>query len=47
MTWSVYIIENGGGRVHYSIEQSYADAINCAAWLRKYEGVEAIVIENL
>lgn len=47
MTYSIYIIEKSGERVHWSIEQSYADAIREVAFLRKYENREAVIIENL
>lgn len=45
-TYSVYIIEKSGERIHWSTEQSYQDAINEAHSLRKYENREAVVIED-
>lgn len=45
-TYSVYIIEKSGEWVHWSVEQSYQDAVNEAAWQHKYEGREAVVIED-
>lgn len=45
-TYSVYIIEKSGERIHWSVEQSYQDAINEAAWQRRNEGREAVVIED-
>lgn len=47
MTYSIYIIEKSGERVHWSIEQSYIDAINEVEYLRKHENREAVIIENL
>lgn len=45
-TYSVYIIEKSGERIHWSVEQSYQDAINEAHYLRKYENREAVVVED-
>lgn len=47
MTYSVYIIEESGERIHWSIEQSYMDAINEVDYLKKRENREAVIIENL
>lgn len=47
MTYSIYIIEKSGERIHWSIEQSYADAIKEVAFLRKYDNQQAVIIENL